>query len=657
MSTTLHQFNVKILAYGSTEPVFADGQVMLDPMYDNANAICEKLGVRAFIIHGAQLINKTETIRNWYTPVFPIVVVEYSVSFEESDEWAKNPNVLARLLNARVNIQCALVCCSRVFWQAGYTEFFQKAYFLRTLIAKTGLCDYQRRTEIICLSISRKELMPIAPFMPRDRNLLLSPSLLGDATGGKYVGEWTDVARPKCLISTEEAALMKDRAKRMQHIHPYLKCASKAVVRIFGYHPMTPDSSLGEMERERVVTATGFFISPIHILTTRTIKFYPESNTYAYSFCFSRSVRAVHAMLVPDVDLLKCHEVPKQVETIADMIRSIGVEVADSKVPAGFQSAPWCDLMLLEVTRNCDAVGDSEYLLPEQGVDTLMKGDEVFALHYPSRPSEEFFTDNFGTKGHNTAASGNKITPDVIRVQCWDYNQLLLSVGCLHVDVNPEYCEIQHTCTMLPGSRGAPIIHNTYTTFDNSIYNSERLQQEKQINGSAIQKNQCTTFAGIQVGRAVQQLDEDRDNIISMSISEAAQQDALSFNMYNEAVSSNHIVLILLYLIFIKKAITNTDHLNYLNKFLSPYKVMTSPDIFHNCHKRVMKDADDCNEFGMDFYEHQDLTSALVCFREGARLLTTACIPNMTDRELELKDALNTNLSAVVMAKLGSGVG
>jgi hypothetical protein len=64
----------------------------------------------------------------------------------------------------------------------------------------------------------------------------------------------------------------------------------------------------------------------------------------------------------------------------------------------------------------------------------------------------------------------------------------------------------------------------------------------------------------------------------------------------------------------------------------------------------MLKDADDYNEYGMDFYEHHDLQSALQCFREGAKMFTTASIPNLTEFEIELRTALQTNVSAVVVA-------
>eukprot|EP00658_Telonema_sp_P-2_P053988 TRINITY_DN4282_c0_g3_i1.p1 TRINITY_DN4282_c0_g3~~TRINITY_DN4282_c0_g3_i1.p1 ORF type:complete len:147 (-),score=26.26 TRINITY_DN4282_c0_g3_i1:289-729(-) len=135
-----------------------------------------------------------------------------------------------------------------------------------------------------------------------------------------------------------------------------------------------------------------------------------------------------------------------------------------------------------------------------------------------------------------------------------------------------------------------------------------------------------------------------------MSTSDVARQEGLAANMYNEAVPTNHIVLILLYLLFISKQITNQAHRNYLNTYLSRYHVLITREILAQCHSRMLKDADDCNEYGMDFYEHQDLPSALACFREGARMFTTASIPGLSESEVNLKTALQTNVSSVVVA-------
>eukprot|EP00744_Colponema_vietnamica_P009299 GILI01013241.1.p1 GENE.GILI01013241.1~~GILI01013241.1.p1 ORF type:complete len:662 (+),score=117.21 GILI01013241.1:165-1988(+) len=604
-------------------------------MKDNVNNIKERLGMKALVIHSAHILDDADTVRNWYTPIFPIIAVECVRSFEETDDWAKNPNLLARLLNAQVPMQCAIVCLSRANWREGYPQFLDAASFLRQQVDSTGMYDYMRRTELICLSMSRKELMPVAPFVEKSRDLLSPPCLRGDNTGGQYVGEWVDV--PRTLISSEEAAMLREKSLNLRQIQDKLKDATKAMVRVFGYHPLSPDvTRLTEDTRQRVVAASGFFISPIHILTTRTVKFYAPANTYAQRFTFYRGIRGVHGMLRKDVELLECREVPRQMKVVSEVIRSIGVEMPDNKFPAGAQSVPWCDLMLLEVVNARDAVHDHDYLLPDLNCGNLKKGDEVMALHFPTRPSEEYFSDVFGPRGYNTT----KATGADVGTQFWDYNQLCCSFGNVQVDADDSR-QIRHTCSVLPGSRGAPIIGTPpYVSF------------EKDGKSRNVDDSFACTYAGIQVGRAVETFEAERTNIITMSTSDVARQEGLFVNMYNEAVTANHVVLILLYIKFVSAAITNQDHQRHLQKFLGPFEVLVSPEVLSQCHRSMLKDADDCNEFGMDFYEHQDLTSALECFREGAKMFTTASIPNLTQAELDLKSALQTNVSAVVVAKM-----
>ena len=637
MSDFDEQFTVKILPFGSVRPTFREATITLDPMKDNVNRIKEKLGMKALVVHSAQILEDADTVRNWYSPVFPIIVVECVKSFEETDEWARNPNLLARLLNAQVAMNCAIVCLSRAHWREGYPQFLGAASFLRQLVESTGTHDCMRRAELVCLSMGRKELMPVAPFVEKSRDLLSPPCLRGDNTGGQYVGEWVDVPRPS--ISAEEAALLRERSLHLRQIQDKLKDATKAMVRVFGYHPLTPDAGhLGEDARQRVVAASGFFISPIHILTTRTIKFYAPANTYAQRFTFYRGVRGVHGMLRRDVELLECREVPRQLRVISEVIRSIGVEVPDSKFPAGAQSAPWCDLMLLEVVNARDAVHDHDYLLPDLSCGSLGRGDEVLALHYPSRPPEDYFTDVFGPRGYSTT----RVTSEDVGTQFWDYNQLCCSFGGVQADVD-DARQIKHTCSVVPGSRGAPIINGRmpYVSFERDAGKVR----------SADDSFACT-YAGIQVGRPVDIFEAERSNIITMSTSDVARQEGLFVNMYNEAVTANHVVLILLYIKFVSPVITNQDHQRHLQKFLGPYEVLVSPEVLSQCHRSMLKDADDCNEYGMDFYEHQDLSSALECFREGAKMFTTASIPNLTQAELDLKSALQTNVSAVVVAKM-----
>lgn len=70
----------------------------------------------------------------------------------------------------------------------------------------------------------------------------------------------------------------------------------------------------------------------------------------------------------------------------------------------------------------------------------------------------------------------------------------------------------------------------------------------------------------------------------------------------------------------------------------------------------MLRDADEFNEYGMAFYEAQDLPMALHCFREGCRMFSIATIPDQTDYDIKLKGALHSNVSAVIMSLKDAGM-
>ena len=640
MSDFEEQFSVALLPYGSKAPVFTRTHVMLDPLRDSAGRIKEKLAVRAFIIHGAQILDDHAVVRSFVIPGCPLVVIQCSPTFEENDNWMKNPNYLARLVNANVSVECALVSLSRSYWQQGYTQFLDAATFLRNLVDETGTHDYQRRSEVVCLSFPRKELMPATPFNEHSGNLLLSPALQGDPTGGKYVGEWIDKIRT--TISHEEAASMVATAQRMKKVQPYLNASAKALVRIFGYHSLNHDEPLGSCKKFRVVACSGFFISPRHILTTRTAKYHTQSQTFAHRFTFSRNVRAMHGMLREGIDLFDCVEVRGQVDYIVDSIRSIGVELPEGKIPAGLNSATWCDFLLLEVVDRRSEASDTEYLLPELLENAPIKrGDDLFTLHFPNRPDDDFLDSCFGTRGFN-----KKFSAVDLGMQFWDFNIKSCSCGSALDDCTPLRT-IQHNCSMLPGSRGAPVIRSTHVEFENDA------AKMKKIGEDSLGLDFACTYCAVSIGRSTELMERDRDNIISMSTSDLARIESLGVNMHNVAAIVTHTSLILSYIKYIAPCISNADHRAHLHKFLNPYMVLVTKDILMQCHRKMLKDADEFNEYGMDFYDHQDIESSLACFREGAKMFSTANIPNLSQHEIELKSALQTNVASVVVAKWG----
>jgi hypothetical protein len=482
--------------------------------------------------------------------------------------------------------------------------------------------------------------MPVAPFSETSGQLLLPPSLRGDPSGGRYVGEWVEVKRDG--ISADEVDRMRVEAQRLARVSPYLVAASKAVVRIFCTHPMSNDEPLTETSKLRIQTATGFFVSPKHILTTRTIKHDRFRDTYALKFCFTTNTRALFGMLQEDVDLFDCREVPGQVDFLADSIRHIGVLLEENKMPCGFQTAPWCDLMLLEVSQSRHYRSDTQYLLPE--LTSPSRNDPLYAIHYVNRPSPDALEDNFGFKGYN-----KMVEEATLSTQFWHYDLKVCSFGqCLTDDVKQSRM-MHFNGSLMSGSRGAPLIRTTHVDFENDAAKRKRLGEDS--GGLEL----ACTFAGIAVGRAVELVERERENIIAMSTSELARVDSLGVNVYNEGASAHHTCLVLLYLKYIAPVITNEDHRRHLHEFLGSYQVLVSKDMLNQCHRKMLKDADDYNEYGMDFYEHHALNNALACFREGAKMFTTASIPNLTDFEIELRTALQTNVAAVVVAKREAG--
>ena len=117
-------------------------------------------------------------------------------------------------------------------------------------------------------------------------------------------------------------------------------------------------------------------------------------------------------------------------------------------------------------------------------------------------------------------------------------------------------------------------------------------------------------------------------------------------------MSSTHVSLVLLYQEFIAPTVKDINHRQHLHKFLHPWSILVDSALLSKCHRAMLQDAEDDNEYGMDFYEHHDLTSAQACFREGARMYSTASIPNLSEHEVELRTALQTNVSAVVVARM-----
>lgn len=417
-----------------------------------------------------------------------------------------------------------------------------------------------------------------------------------------------------------------------------------------------------------VIPFTAFFVSRSLLLTTRTAAYSTlTGGTFASSFKFTRRLRALHGMLEDHVDLHQLRVVEGVAEALADRINHLGINVADSSIPPGLSATEWCDLMLLEVVDPGQYANVGEYLLPEMNPlgnilnasrsyssSSLQTGGEnqnnnssnnktVFCMSYPSAPDSDWMEQVFGPRGYNTS-----IGEDTIRKLFWGYDLKTTSVGeamTHNIDEMERTRSIYHNCSVLPGSRGAPIFKDIKRTV---------------ISSHDASKETLYLFAGIERGRSLDEMTTQREDIIALSTSEIARRDSLAYNVRNEAHASNHLALVLLYQTFIAHDVAShhPEHRKYIQEYLSPYEIFTSQGLLSTCHRLMLRDADDFNEYGVDFYEHKDLQNALYCFREGAKMFSTAMIPNLQDYELELRNALQTNVTSVVVAlKFSDGTG
>jgi hypothetical protein len=618
-----HPYEVQVLPHGSREAsAFHTVTVNLDPMRHTGSTIKDKLGYRGLLVHAAGIVDEEALLRNWYDAAFPVILVCSTPDFEEAEEWSKNGNQVARLLNAQATIDLSFVSLGRCYWQSGFSAFFAAATVLRQLVEASGTYDYQRRSEVV--TMAQKQLTPVIAFNEHDHAPMLPPILMGDVTGGPYHREWVD--RPPASLSTEERVQIQRQAAEVAACMPTLTEVSDAVVRVFGYHDAASSQT-------HVASFTAFFVSPELLLTARTSCFCEETNTFAHSFAFTTNKRCLHGMLRPGVDLHTVKPIEGLTDILAARIRHIGIALEDSKVPPGFYATPWNDYVLLEVQ---DAKQFSPtYLLPELTPCDPAEKERIFAVTYANRPTDEWLGDNFGGAGHNNDA----ITEDDLRRQWWSYDLQCSSVG--HV-VGEEAGAIKHNCSLLPGSRGAPMLRS-------SVLSDAPIVPTGDEDGST---TKILTYSAINSGRAAELRKRECDAIESMSTSELARRDSLKSNMFNVALPAHHLCLVILYQEVISKRITRLPHRQHMRKFLSPYDIFVEDDILSACHRKMLKDAEDHNEYGMDFYDHHDLDNALSCFREGAKMFSTASIPNLSEHENELKAALQTNVSAVVVAKM-----
>ena len=628
---------------------FQEKLIHVEIQKDTPVTIIEKVNVqRGFLCHVGRIVDGTETVRGWYNGSNPMVIVPVRSDYiEAEDVRAQNP--AARLVDAGVPIAHALKSLGRAYWHGGFQEFSAAATDAKKLVESTGKEPYGDRTHVATLD-QFDSFGPVGPFRDSDEELILPPHIVGHLTQLQVRGNWSNLQRLHTL-SVEERAELQRRGRIWFKRKSHLEKVSKAVVNVFGYHAsseiLTPRVGLdgcgafdeflvdGSNQRYEVVSFTAFFVTPKLLLTTRTSCYNAETETYASHYFWTNRVRAQQGMLRENIDLHRCKEVQGITNFLVKKIRNIGVELTDDKIPPGSMAVPWNDLMLLEVD---DDNKSPVYLLP--GIDDITKGDDLVDICYTVRPNDSWIESVCGPKGHDLTAGLRELS-DSFK----GFDQKIVSLGT--VRENTDSGVITHNCSLAPGSCGSPIVCKFSPIPCSDIPSNGYKENEEPA-------TEILTFSAINCGRSRAEIERKINDIDNNSTSNTAAKSARSLNMYNCAFVVQHISFILLYQEYIMPEFAGKREYSYLERFLSPYNIFIKPDVLATCHRKMLKDAEDHNEWGMSFWDRHDIDTALYCFREGARMFCIATIPDMSKTETTLKDALQSNVSAVVMMKVNS---
>eukprot|EP01060_Flectonema_neradi_P015309 TRINITY_DN2195_c6_g1_i1.p1 TRINITY_DN2195_c6_g1~~TRINITY_DN2195_c6_g1_i1.p1 ORF type:complete len:688 (+),score=151.69 TRINITY_DN2195_c6_g1_i1:102-2066(+) len=628
---------------------FEEKLIHVEVQKDTPVTIMEKVGVlRGFLCHVGKVVDSTDVVMKWYNGCSPMVLVPVRFDYIEADD-VRSQNPAARLVDAGVPIAHAIKSLGRAYWHRGFQEFSAAATDAKRLVESTSKEPYGDRAHVATLD-QFDSLGPIGPFRDSDGELVLPPHIVGHLCQLQVRGDWCGLRRLHTL-SVEERAELQRRGRIWHKRKSHIEKVSKAVVRVFGYHaasePLTPRIGLdgcgtfdeflvdNSDERYDVVPFTAFFVTPKLLLTTRTSCYNAETETYAAHFFWTDRVRAQHGMLREQIDLHRCKEVEGTTEFLVQKIRSIGVELTDDKVPPGSMAVPWNDLMLLEVESENES---STYLLP--AIDEISKGDDLVDICYPQRPNDEWIESISGPKGHDVSVGFRELLDNFK-----GFEQKVVSLGTAKENIDGGV--VNHNCSLAPGTSGSPIVSNFSAVSCADVVASGYSETDEP-------PTEILTFSAVNCGRSRAEIERKIIEIDNNSTSSNAAKAARSLNMYNCAIAVQHISFILLYQKYIMPEFVGKKESAHLEEFLSPYNIFIKPDVLAACHCKMLKDAEDHNEWGMSFWDRHDIDTALYCFREGARMFCIATIPDMSKTEIILKDALQSNVSAVVMMKVDS---
>eukprot|EP01063_Lacrimia_lanifica_P025175 TRINITY_DN32949_c0_g1_i1.p1 TRINITY_DN32949_c0_g1~~TRINITY_DN32949_c0_g1_i1.p1 ORF type:complete len:647 (+),score=217.73 TRINITY_DN32949_c0_g1_i1:70-2010(+) len=612
--------------------------VMLELPKESSTTILERLDVqRGFLCHAGRIHDESVSLKQWFDGKSPVVVVPVNNDYIETPEVREN-NAAERLVEAGVPVSHALKALGRAYWHGGFHEFADTATSARLLVAATLKEPYNERLTLPtidqfgCLNASGPFRETVSQDAPE---IIFAPHVIGSLDPPQVTGMGQAAPRYEDL-SIEELSDLEKRGAIWRGRSGYLERASRAVVRVFGFHEVSdnhPRLARTDVDYVNVddsharyasVPFTAFFVAPTLLMCTRSCLYDPARKTYASHFMYTHRVRASLGMLREGVDMWRCKEVEGIAQFLVDKIRSIGVELTSDKVPPGNMAVPWNDLMLFEVPAENKS---SHFLLPDTHL--VEKGDDLAGLYYPERPRDAWINEVMGPDGHDKPDVGLREFFDT----CWGFDVKMAALG--ETKRSEDTGIINHTCSLLPGSGGSPLF-SRYTPIRD-------------------EEGEIYTFVGISTGRCraehMRQLAEIEQN----NTAGAAARVAKSLNMYNSAISIHHITFVLLYQQYILPEFARAPEGPYLQKLFQPYEVFVRPAILQLCHRKMLKDAEDYNEWGLAFWKRHDADSALYCFREGARMFCIATIPDMSEAELKLKDALQTNVAALVTSRLEIG--
>eukprot|EP01012_Entosiphon_sulcatum_P010009 TRINITY_DN15783_c0_g6_i1.p1 TRINITY_DN15783_c0_g6~~TRINITY_DN15783_c0_g6_i1.p1 ORF type:complete len:679 (-),score=94.09 TRINITY_DN15783_c0_g6_i1:13-2049(-) len=664
----------KLLRVGCDEEAeFEDVTIDVNLQDDTIGSFKRKLDVGGFIIYFGEILKEETRFRTFFDVKERLIVMACDPSFVELNSADTNP--ANRLVRAGFTITHALLALGRSIWHEGMDEFARSAHLIRRLIDEGALEDYQNRMESITFNDNGdlETVGAVNEFTEKEFTFL---SEWGVDNGEHAPTELIDGHRPpgsRKELSEDAKEAQRSKRTAVMANRDILENASLAVVRMFGYHPLqsVPDIGPGggdtsaspslrnatqrvssinlssinvsttstgldiaavsaalqaesvtpvSPQKFRIVPFTGFFVAPTLIMATKNCNYSKQHATYAVQYRFTRRPRASYHFLRLGVDLFECTPVRGITSFLVDRIRHIGVEVPDEIIPPDNIATRWSDVMLFEVP---EEYRSDHFLVPD--LAPISGRDLLLTISYGTRPSPQWLQEALPT-----SHKGDSPTERDLQDHFFGYDAKCASVGLAKDDERDGTCP--HMCCLLPSSVGSPIFRVGGDALAGAAM------------GGTAGNAHFATFVGINCGRS-------RTDVLSSE----GPGGIAAVRRHNLCITVRHLAFVLVYQHYVAPRLTRDDSTKLIKRFLQPYKILTESERLTACHVKMLKDADEFNEYGMSFYEQQQLTYALHCFREGARMFSVANIPEQTEYDRKLKDALQSNVASVIMSLRETG--